>query len=392
MHGAASRSAGGVGGAATASSDVTTPAPRSSASAAASSSTRATSTSGASVASARCRARTIGSSSISAIRAWMRRRFGPEPAVEDGRQQGMREADERAVTFDDPRPDGGLERVRGGSCLLEQRLCCRADDGCDRKGLPRAGGQRLEPRPHELVERFGNRKRLQWFDGRGQSARDLEREERVPPGALVDAEQRLPRKRRSQAITQEPMKRARTQWSDGDALHAVDAEGMFELGLPRLVAQPLGEQDGHGVRVQPPQGERQRVRRRRVEPLDVVDRNERGPTLAQQLQRIANRHRDRAARDGVVHRLTSEQRDLERAPAWGGRSGSTSSTIGSRRSPRPAYVSPRSGSEGRDDSTCNPSARAYSTAASQSVDFPIPASPSRTSACAPPAASPSTKV
>jgi hypothetical protein len=69
-----------------------------------------------------------------------------------------------------------------------------------------------------------------------------------------------------------------------------------------------------------------------------------------------------------------------------GSTGSTLSSTSSNRSPRPAWGSPRSASEGRAERTRSPRARAASTPASQSVDFPIPASPSSTSAAGPSAA------
>ena len=62
-----------------------------------------------------------------------------------------------------------------------------------------------------------------------------------------------------------------------------------------------------------------------------------------------------------------------------GRSSSTSSSVLSTRSPRPANGKPASASAGRVSSTRNPRPRASSAAASQSVVFPAPASPSITS-------------
>ena len=314
----------------------------------------------------------------------------PEAAVEDRRQQGMREADERSVTFDDPRREGGLERLRGDSRLLEQRLRRRADGGRDREGFPRARGKRLEPRPHELVERLRDRKRLQRFDVRGKNARDLEREERVPAGSLVDAEQRLPWKRRSQSITQEPMKRADTQWTDSDALEAVATKRMLELGLPRLVAQPLGEQNGH-ARSSPAAAGRRPAR------CDDAGSSHWTSSIATSVGRRSL--------------SSSARRELQPRPC-GSRQGRPSPPRGAAQ-PRaragvgaPGRAAPRRRSARRDRrgrrtptharapkvATTAPAAlasRAYSTAASHSVDLPMPASPSRTSASA---SSPSTKA
>src|SRR5262245_31721493 len=67
----------------------------------------------------------------------------------------------------------------------------------------------------------------------------------------------------------------------------------------------------------------------------------------------------------------------------GARPARTSSRTPSNRSPSPACGRPRSASEGRVVRTRRPCAAAYSTPASQSVDFPMPGSPSSTSAVAP---------
>jgi hypothetical protein len=65
-------------------------------------------------------------------------------------------------------------------------------------------------------------------------------------------------------------------------------------------------------------------------------------------------------------------------------SGRTSSRTPSNRSPSPACARARSASAGRDERTRKSRARASSTPASQSVDLPMPGSPSSTSAAGPP--------
>jgi len=72
----------------------------------------------------------------------------------------------------------------------------------------------------------------------------------------------------------------------------------------------------------------------------------------------------------------------------GGSSGSSWSTTSSRRSASPAWASPHSASAGREQRTRNPCARACSTPSDQSVDFPMPASPSSTRTALPRRASP----
>ena len=74
-----------------------------------------------------------------------------------------------------------------------------------------------------------------------------------------------------------------------------------------------------------------------------------------------------------------------RAPGAGAASApaDVSSRTPSSRSPRPTCASARSDSAGRVESTRSPRPRASSTAARQSVDFPIPASPSSAIAIGP---------
>ena len=85
-------------------------------------------------------------------------------------------------------------------------------------------------------------------------------------------------------------------------------------------------------------------------------------------------------------RLVSSRISSADSKAW--RRGAASATSSSgptswNRSPRTTLASTRSVSAGRDASTVKPRSRAAATAAIQSVDFPIPAAPSMTSARGP---------
>ena len=88
-----------------------------------------------------------------------------------------------------------------------------------------------------------------------------------------------------------------------------------------------------------------------------------------------------SARGSSESCVSSRRRATSSARRRGGASaGSTSSKALSKRSPRPASAKFRSASAGRLERTRNPRSRARSRPSSQIVDFPIPASPSRTSA------------
>jgi hypothetical protein len=60
--------------------------------------------------------------------------------------------------------------------------------------------------------------------------------------------------------------------------------------------------------------ERERPRRRLVEPLDVVDRNDNELIFGEHPQRAANRNGERARICRISRRLLHEERGLERAP------------------------------------------------------------------------------
>ena len=99
--------------------------------------------------------------------------------------------------------------------------------------------------------------------------------------------------------------------------------------------QPASKQHQHLVLVEPAQRKRQRARRGRVEPLDVVDSDQDRRPIAQKLQHVVHRHRERTAIDGITRRLLPKQRDLERTPPRRRNAGRTSSRTSSNRSPSP---------------------------------------------------------
>ncbi|HEY2936633.1 MAG TPA: hypothetical protein VGJ25_08530 [Gaiellaceae bacterium] len=67
---------------------------------------------------------------------------------------------------------------------------------------------------------------------------------------------------------------------------------------------------------QPAQCERERARGRRVEPLDVVDREDDELVSGEQLQRAANRNAESSRIYRTCRWLVDEERNLERASLW----------------------------------------------------------------------------
>ena len=121
-------------------------------------------------------------------------------------------------------------------------------------------------------------------------------------------------------------------------------------------------------------------RRREVEPLRIVDRDEHGLSFGERSERIHDCDAKRARVDWRPLVVAEYQRARQRLTLYRGSGRSASSSTASSRSPMPAYDKVISLSTGWACSTVSPRSCACSTAARQSVVFPIPASPSSTSA------------
>ena len=81
------------------------------------------------------------------------------------------------------------------------------------------------------------------------------------------------------------------------------------------LGRPPREEKADRAPIEPPQGERERTRRRRVEPLNVVDGDQDRSAFAQKLQDVAHCNGKRAVIDRITRRLLLEKRHLERVPS-----------------------------------------------------------------------------
>ncbi len=81
------------------------------------------------------------------------------------------------------------------------------------------------------------------------------------------------------------------------------------------LGRPPREEKADRAPIEPPQGERERTRRGRVEPLNVVDGDQDRSAFAQKLQDVAHCNGKRAVIDRITRRLLSEKRHLERVPS-----------------------------------------------------------------------------
>ena len=192
------------------------------------------------------------------------------------------------------------ERVGVNTCPLQQRLRrspeCRGESECVACHRGKCG----EPRADELVQPNRNRKRFERVDVHIKNARQFQREERIPTRSLVDAEQRLAAEVPAEAVVQELMQRADAERSNRQPLDAPRLQRLLQPGRLGASDKPPGEQHENRARGESSQRKRERARRGRVEPLNVVDRKQNRLPLAEQVQHVAYSHAERAVINRIV--------------------------------------------------------------------------------------------
>jgi len=85
----------------------------------------------------------------------------------------------------------------------------------------------------------------------------------------VDAAQREPRKGDPQAVADKLSHRSQAERAKRDPFHPSRAEHILDVDV-----LPPRQQDADWVVLEPPEGELEQKARLRIEPLDVVDRNQ----------------------------------------------------------------------------------------------------------------------
>ena len=104
-----------------------------------------------------------------------------------------------------------------------------------------------------------------------------------------------------------------TERADRQPLDAVGLERRLELRGRRSFVRAAGQQNVDGLVAHPPQRKRQHARRRRVEPLDVINGKHDRRLGSESLQCATDCNAKRARiRAGIG--ILDEERDLERAP------------------------------------------------------------------------------
>ncbi len=108
------------------------------------------------------------------------------------------------------------------------------------------------------------------------------------------------------------MDRADAERADPNALYPVRIERVLDRGRFPL-AEPAGPDEQQARLGQPAECKPERGRRRRVEPLEVVDRDDQ-LLLGEQLQGAADRDPEGPRIDRTAGWIRDEQGNLERAP------------------------------------------------------------------------------
>ena len=229
------------------------------------------------------------------------------------REQRMREPDHAVRALDHLRSDRRSERLLVDSGRVHELERGRAGHSHDEQRRPRLLRQRAQPLADEVLERVGYRQRLRGIERRPriERPRQLEREEGIAARCIVQPQQGRTWESESEPVTDEALDRADAERPDGQSL---DRSGKRRLERRRRFAA-AGEEDPDRLAVKPPQRERERIRGRRIEPLDVVDREHERAALRERQQRVVHRHRDGARVGGETVLRIEQKRCRERSPA-----------------------------------------------------------------------------
>ena len=182
---------------------------------------------------------------------------------------------------------------------------------CEQQRRSRCRRQLVEACANQSLERLRNTQRLRGVDVRAQSPGELERVERVPTGRLVHAQEGRACERQPEVCLEKLVNGTEAQRADVQPLHAVVTDRPLEVRRLRTFAEATGEQQEDRPIAQPPQREGERARRGRIEPLDVVDREDNRPLGSENLERTPNRDTERA-RVEAVRIFLDEECHLER--------------------------------------------------------------------------------
>ena len=237
------------------------------------------------------------------------------PLDRRGGNQRMGRADAVAVDHQHARVHGVVERVRPRDRgELREPGVGRERDG--EQEPPNRWPEARDPRAEELLHRVGQRQVVDGVERPSlrERATDLEREERVAERRVGDPTDELPGE-----IEAEPLREHTPEGAHAQRLHLEPCEpARPECRLEgRLSLRPRREEEADGDALEPTRRVRQRVGRRAIEPLDVVDRDEEGLPGGKRAQGAEEADRDRRPLGRRPRRRRAEERDLERVQLRG---------------------------------------------------------------------------
>ena len=193
-------------------------------------------------------------------------------------------------------------------------------------------------------------------------------------------DKRRSRKRDAETLAQQTMSGAHAQRAEPQPPQPFIRKRTIEPERSRLLAvAATRDENRHRRRRKPAKRKRKHRRRRRIQPLHIIDRDQQRPPPRS--PRSWNTANAIARSSGTDPSTSSSSKAAESARRCGnGNRSSPSGNTGLNRSASAANENAASAPAGRHEKTANPCSRASATAASNSVVFPIPASPSSTSA------------
>ena len=244
--------------------------------------------------------------------------------VQNRSEQRMRESNATVDDLDDPRLERDDQRrppVLATSLQRGEEISSRVRERSDgEQHVPFVRRDPPEPFLHERAERLWSRKapaapKLEPA-ALGEGARELEREERVPPGCVVQLPQRRPGKRASpRSRFDQVVQRDEAPWPELDPASAVPPEASVRARAPMPDRPPSC--DSRGTSRAPRQatgGERDHLMRGGIEPLQVVDGDQHRPVGRRPGGAQSGTPRRRRAVRAALAAGSQQQRDLQRVP------------------------------------------------------------------------------
>ncbi len=181
-------------------------------------------------------------------------------------------------------------------------------------------GQTCETAAGQLLQAFGHR---QGAAGRRPRVRadelpaELQREERIAARCIAYLGQLAAGQLEPDALLEQLVQGSEAQRVEGELGEPVGREGASQLERGgRVRRQPQGRQQTDLLLPESMHGDVDDRRRRRVEPLHVVESDEDRAGFRQRLQRVEQGEPDQERFGRRLARLLELQRHLERAAAW----------------------------------------------------------------------------